>query len=173
VLRAALSNLILSLLLVGMWAVSARAEEAGWKPASCPKDAKVLAQELLDMELAGRRLIAESDCLEQKRFKYVHVIHEPSEAHGDQPELWVEPGDQVKLTLVKKQNEFNEYKAEFQITQAKSKKVIKDSFIFVMHTSPMKQAHAGCASYLIVPDKNIVKRECAPKVPPESGTSAQ
>lgn len=149
--RVAVSSLVISACLVGIAAAHA----------DCPKDPKILARELLELDLSGLRHPVHSPCLEPSRFSHVQVYHDPvSDSSIGLPEL-LEEGDRVEIIRVSAEDSVGGMSAEFEVQRKTSKKKERGTLLFFVNTSLQQQKLAGCAQLSAFPEKWRMWKRCA------------
>lgn len=124
---------------------------------NCPKDYMLLANEILNLELAGLRWRSTKPaCFESLKMKYVHAVKMPEAQAASL--VRVKPGS-AKVLKVDPDKEFNSQEVSFEVLNEKDE-VVKSSFSFMTNTAPGgKKPKHGCV--LIIPAKSaFVSEDC-------------
>jgi len=124
----------------------------------CPKSEIELANEILRLELAGRRYLkSKPSCFKSLLAKYIHTSKNPDEAVEDL--VVVEEGSE-KIESVEYNKKFFNFKVVFSVRDT-SGKTVKDSFSFMTMSKPgAKKPRRGCASISSDPLKAFVNSSC-------------
>ena len=125
---------------------------------NCPKAEMELAQEILDLELAGMRYHrSKPSCFEEIKVKYVHSSKNPDEAIDS---LVAVVDGSAKIESLEYDDKFFSFKAVFSVKN-KSGKTLKDSFSFMTSAKPgSKKPSRGCALISSNPSKAYVLESC-------------
>ena len=140
------------------------------KDFKCPKDAKVIAQELLELQLSGYRLPERSSCLDQKNFKNILAEHDPDQEGSGDPDVSIDKSLNLQVSGVLSQGDLGEYDAVIPVTAELKKIKLSDNsewpselrFRFIAYKSETKIKESGCGSILSFLQKNIVWKNCLP-----------
>lgn len=125
---------------------------------TCPKSEMSIANEILELELAGMRYLqSKPSCFEDLKMKYVHTSKNPDEAIDSL--VQVEDGS-AKIESLEYDKKFFSYKVVFSVKNS-SGKTLKDSFSFMTSAKPgAKKPSRGCALISSSPSKTYVKKSC-------------
>ncbi len=153
---------VLALILGALSALpSSGAEVESARKDACPTDLKLIAKELIELDLSGLRLPTRSQCLDPAHFRFVDVFHDPVQEERS-PDQIVVSDAKITVTQIEPTEDENEFRAHFKVTGRE----LKDSILFMRHLNPKKQKSSGCASLLEFPKKWSVRKNCLPKNQP-------
>ena len=112
--------------------------------AGCPKDLKVIARELVELQLSGAFITSNEQCLKQEDFKTVLAVSQGSQEQPWKPEVKLDKKKLViKLGEIKELN-LGVYTVE--VTLSESKKSYRDDFSFIL--LPSEKEPYECAGIL-------------------------
>ena len=86
-----------------------------WEPASCPKDVKPVARELIELQLSGGSLSEATSCIDQRKFKYIFARNEGSDEQDNQPDIVLHVGDTYQIDQVSARNNLGEWNVNFSV----------------------------------------------------------
>jgi hypothetical protein len=125
---------------------------------NCPKDENKIIKEVIQLEYSGAHITNKSKCLDQKKFKYVKVIHSPSEEAPVIANIFLKNLNSLKMG--KKENlETGGKRIHFTIVDLNGE-TIKDYIDILMYKDKSAQKLMGCGNILGGSDKVIQFQSC-------------
>lgn len=124
----------------------------------CPHEAKEIAQEILNLELAGMRWRkAKPSCFESLKMKYVHAVKTP-DAHA--LKMVKVKKDSLTIVEIKENKEFYSQDVFFTVVNDKGE-TVKDSLSFMTNVNwGAKKPETGCALISSSPKSAFVFEDC-------------
>ncbi len=130
---------------------------ADWSSVTCPDDVKIIADELIKLEMSGMFLTTKSRCLSQSNFKYVLAEHNPGTEEEIAYDHIISNQYKIEITQVKKE-EFGVYEIFYKIIDAK--KQYTDSFKMMVYRDSKLKKNIQCADIFAPSNKVYILKEC-------------
>ena len=131
-----------------------------WTQVSCPEDLKILASELIEVQLSGAMVSKKSKCLVPSNFKYVEATHSAPSDGEFKSEAEIIINKNSKLTVISVASlGLGEYKVLFSISSGK--KIYKDELQFLHYPRYENQVSDNeCAGVTVTPSKIYMRKNC-------------
>jgi len=127
---------------------------------ACPEDPKILARQLLEMDLSGMRLPEWSKCLDATAFPDVNVHQDPvMDSSLPAPEV-IPSSARIEITRVEATDSMGGAVAHYVIDVGKGRKPLYGTLPIVIHKSELRQRRSGCAQLLGFPSPWRIRENC-------------
>ncbi|MBL6990481.1 MAG: hypothetical protein ISR65_11915 [Bacteriovoracaceae bacterium] len=128
-----------------------------WKSVKCPTDVKVLARELLEVELAGRQLPKKGPCLDQNKFNYVSATHSPREEIKLKVDKVLDGPYKISIKEPKDLG-LGEFELKFHIAN-KGLSYEDKIRVLILHAPEVASNHP-CGELTLFPKQFMVRKQC-------------